>query len=194
MKLNNEEKVVLRILRELGVEYNANSLSKVIGLTSMGSLKILRRLENQKLINIRRVSNIKFYDFNFDSSYAKDYVSLIIRKEVDSSSAFVKRWVNDLRKVGIAEIAILFGSVLTKGKNAKDVDVLFVVDKNNFSRIKKEVEKLNQLSNKKVHPVYQTKKDLMANLKIKDKVVLEIVKGIVISGEKNFVELLEKIK
>ncbi|MBU4069596.1 MAG: hypothetical protein KJ646_01290 [Nanoarchaeota archaeon] len=191
MKLNNEEKVVLRILKNCSVEYNANSISKVLGLTPMGSLKLLRRLEEQKIIILRRVSNIKFYNFNFENQYAKDYVSLILRKEADNCSAFVKRWVGEIRKIGIAEGAIIFGSVLRDDKSARDIDVLFVVDKKNFGRLRKKIEKINTISEKKIHPVYQSGKDLLKNLKNRDKVVLEIIRGLVVSGEKKFVDLLE---
>jgi len=194
MKLSNEERIILRILKNYSSDYNANNLSNLINLTSMGILKILKRLEEQKLVNLRRVSNIKFYDFNFENQYAKDYVSLILRKEADNCSAFVKRWINEIRKIGIAEIAIIFGSVLTKSKNVGDIDVLFVLEEKNFGKLKEEVRKLNAISEKRIHPVYQTRKDLLVNLKNKDKVVLEIVKGILVFGEKDFVNLLEEVQ
>lgn len=194
MKLNNEEKVVLRILKNYSILYNANSISKVLGLTSMGSLKLLKRLEKQKIITLRKLSNIRFYNFNFENQYAKDYASLILRKEADNCSASVKRWVNEIRKIGIADIAIIFGSILRKSKNVQDIDVLFVVNKKDFSRLRKEVGKLNAISEKKIHPVYQAKEDLLKNFESKDEVVLEIVKGVVVFGERNFVELLEGAK
>ena len=194
MKLNNEEKVVLRILKNYSILYNANSISKILGLTSMGSLKLLKRLEEQGIVTLRKVSNIRFYNFNFENQYAKDYASLILRKEADNCSAFVKRWVNEIRKIGIADIAIIFGSILRKSKNVQDIDVLFVVNKKDFSRLRKEVGKLNAISEKKIHPVYQAKEDLLNNFESKDEVVLEIVKGVVVFGEKNFVELLEEAK
>lgn len=190
MELNNEEKAILKILKDYNKEYNANNLSKSLGLTSMGSLKLLRRLEKQNVVKIRKVSNINFYNLNFEDQYVKDYVSLILRKEADNSSAFVKRWVNEIRKIRLAETAVIFGSVLSKGKNAKDVDVLFVVKNNKFGGLKKELSKLNDISEKKIHAVYQTKGDLFKNIEGKDKVVLEILKGVVVLGEKNFVDLL----
>ena len=67
MKLNNEETVLLRMFKDFSSDYNANNLSKLFDITSMGVLKILKRLEEQGLLVLRKVSKIKFYDFNFES-------------------------------------------------------------------------------------------------------------------------------
>jgi len=194
MDLNNEEKAVLSILKDYTMDYNANNISNSLGLTSMGSLKLLKRIEKQNIIKPRKVSNICFYNFNFENQYARDYASLILRKEADNCPASVKRWVSEIRKIKTADVMLIFGSVLSKGKNVNDIDVLFVVDERKFSKLKKEVEKLNIISEKKIHAVYQTKRDLLKNLKKKDKVVMEIVKGLIVFGEKNFVNLLGEVK
>ncbi|MFW6282583.1 MAG: hypothetical protein ACOC1P_00820 [Minisyncoccales bacterium] len=194
MKLENKDKVVLRILKDVSREYNANSLSKVLKLSAMGVLKILRNLEGEGIVISNKVSNIKFYGFNFDSSYSKDYASLILKKEAESSSAYVKRWVEEIRKVGIAKVSMLFGSVLSKGKSSNDIDVLFIVDKRDFGKLKNEIAEMNKLTDKKIHPVYQTEEDFVNNLKNKDKVILEIVKGILVFGEREFVNILENVK
>ena len=194
MKINNEEKVLLRMFKDFSSDYNANNLSKLFDITSMGVLKILKRLEEQGLLVLRKVSNIKFYDFNFESSYARDYISLLFRKEASNSSPSVKRWINEIRKIKNVEMVILFGSVLTKGKNAKDIDVLFLVKEKSFGKLKEEIRKLNLINDKKIHAVYQTKKDFVSNLKNKDEVVLNILKGVIIFGEKELINILGRIK
>ncbi|MBT4373830.1 hypothetical protein HOD25_04110 [archaeon] len=194
MKLNNEETVLLRMFKDFSSDYNANNLSKLFDITSMGVLKILKRLEEQGLLVLRKVSNIKFYDFNFESSYARDYISLLFRKEASNSSPSVKRWINEIRKIKNVEMVILFGSVLTKGKNAKDIDVLFLVKEKSFGKLKEEIRKLNLINDKKIHAVYQTKKDFVSNLKNKDEVVLDILKGVVVFGEKELINILGRVK
>jgi DNA-binding Lrp family transcriptional regulator len=191
--LSNKEKVILRILKD-DIEYNANSISKKVGLTPMGCLKILRQLEKENIILSKKKSNIIFYNFNFKNQYAKDFASLILRKEADYSSVFIKRWTNEIRKIKGVNMSIIFGSVLTKGSNANDIDILFVMDKKDFAKIKVNIEKLNLISEKKIHPVYQTKEDLLKNLKNKDSVVTNIIKGVVVMGEKEFMNILEEGK
>jgi predicted ArsR family transcriptional regulator len=65
MKTKNEEKAILKILQSPEKEYNANSISKLIKITSMGALKLLKRLEKEGILELRKVSNISFYRVNF---------------------------------------------------------------------------------------------------------------------------------
>ena len=190
MKMKNEERVVLEILKNPDKEYNANSLSKIVGLTPMGTLKILKRLEGRKILIKRRVSNIFFYNINFTNSYTIDYVSLVLKSEVEARSNYVIRWVNELRKIRSASIVILFGSVLNNGNKANDVDVLFVVKKGMFDVLENEVEKINIINDKKIHSIFQEKKDLVKNIRKGDKVVLNAIKGVVVFGEGEFINIL----
>jgi len=86
---------------------------------------------------------------------------------------------------------ILFGSVLNKHKEAKDIDILLITNKRKFLKLKKEINEINLLNIKKLHPVYQTKDDFKENLK-KDKIVLNAIKGIIIFGEDVIIRLLEE--
>ncbi len=194
MKVKNKEKVILSILKSPEKEYNANNLSKVIGITSMGILKILRSLLKEDVLSLKKVSNINFYKINFSNTYSLDYSIFLLKDEAEYTSSYVKRWVRELRKIKSAEIGIIFGSVLSKKEKANDIDVLFVLKRENFDKLKKEIEKLNILNDKKIHAVYQTKEDLLLNIKKRDKIVLDALKGIVAFGEKGYVELLGWIK
>ena len=194
MKTKNEEKAILRILKNPEIEYNANNISKFLKITSMGALKLLKRLEKEGILKLKKISNISFYKINFESSFAIDYVSLMLKSEAEHSFSYVKRWINEVRKIKDAEIAVIFGSVLKNYEKAGDIDVLFVVNRRNFDILKKEIEKLNLLNDKKIHSIYQTKEDLTGNLEKKDKVILEAIKGIAVFGEKDFVDILGGIK
>ena len=61
-----------------------------------------------------------------------------------------------------------------------------------FQKLKKEIEEINLVNNKKLHPIYQTEKDFKDNIKKRDKVVLNAVKGLVIFGEEKLINLIEK--
>ncbi len=185
--MKNQERAVLRILKSPEKEYNANQLCVYLGMSSMGTLKILRRMEDERILKSRKVSNIVFFNLS-DSEYAEEYTSVLLKKEVEGSS--FGRWVREVRKIKGAEVGIVFGSILDKGQKAGDIDVLFVVKKENFKSVKKEVVKINRLSEKLIHAVYQTEEDLVNNILKKDKVILNAVKGVVVFGERKFVKLL----
>jgi len=189
---NNEIQFILTIFKNPKTEYNSNNLSKILGISRMGCLKIAKKLENEKILILKILGKAKFFRLDLSKDYVRNYVSFLLKRETEQSKAYVKVWVNDLRnKISKANIAILFGSILTKGSEANDIDVLLVTNQKNFVNLKKEVEKINQISPKKLHPIYQSLQDLKDNIKKKDTVVLSIIKGVVVLGAEEFVELIK---
>ena len=94
----------------------------------------------------------------------------------------------DLEKIKHADTIILYGSVL-KSDNYNDVDVVFVTNNKLIKKLEKEINELNNINVKRIHPLYQTSDDLINNIKKNDKVLLNAIKGIIVKGENNFVTL-----
>ena len=97
-----------------------------------------------------------------------------------------------MEKVKSALAIILFGSVIKKEKKAKDIDALVVIDKTGFENAKKEIGDINYFNDKKIHPIYQTRKDLQKHVNEGNKVILNALKGIVVTGEDVIIESLQK--
>ncbi len=188
----NEMNFVLIILKSPEKDCNANNIAEVLGISSMGALKIARKLEKEGVLVHRQSGRIKFYRINFSNDYAKQYVKFLLKREAEQSPPVIKRWVNDLKKLKSADLIVLFGSVLEKGEKARDIDVLLVTDQKNFDKLKKEVDEVNFINVKKIHPVYQARIDLEKNLKKEDKIVINAIKGVVVAGEDLFMEVLQK--
>ncbi|HLC31746.1 MAG TPA: nucleotidyltransferase domain-containing protein [Candidatus Nanoarchaeia archaeon] len=186
----NEMALILAILKSPEIEYNANSLAKLLGLSAMGALKIARKLEAENILLSRKVGNAKIYSINNENEYANQYIKLLLKKEIEEASPYVKRWIREIQKIKRAQGSILYGSVLKKEKEAKDIDVLLIVNKNSFEAVKKQVEEINNLNEKKIHPLYQTKEDLKKHIKEKNKVILNALKGRMVSGEDTILQLL----
>ncbi|MBI4147204.1 hypothetical protein HY494_00975 [Candidatus Woesearchaeota archaeon] len=183
-----EMKVVLALVKSPEVIYNANSLSKVIEITSMGALKILKRLEAENIVKSKRIGKAVIYKVNVENSYAQKYVSLLLIREALSANPRVKRWINEIKKINNAEVIVLFGSILDKS-NPNDIDVLLITDQKRFSKLQKEIEELNEINIKKIHPMYQTHEDIIKNIKKRDKPLLNAIKGMVVIGEEKFLEI-----
>ncbi|MDO8517391.1 MAG: nucleotidyltransferase domain-containing protein [Nanoarchaeota archaeon] len=190
-KKDNKMLFILTILKSPEIEYNANNISPLIGISSMGALKIAKNLEKEGILLSRKIGRANIYKINFKNDYAKQYIKFLLKKEVEESSPYVKRWIRELEKMKIADTIILFGSVLKKEKDAGDIDTLIIVNKKNFEKVKKEIESINLLNDKKIHPIYQTMDDLKKHIDERNKVVLNAVKGIIISGEENILGVLQ---
>ena len=183
-----EMDIVLKLVKSPEVEYNANNISKVAGITAMGALKILKRLESESILKSKKIGNAHIYRINVENSYAQRHVGLLLSRESLYASPQAKRWVEELKKIRNAELIILFGSVLEK-INPKDIDVLFLTDQKHFSQLEKEIKERNEINIKKIHPLYQTFKDIINNVKKRDQPLLNAIKGIIIKGEEKFIEV-----
>lgn len=184
----NEMKLVLHILKNPLVMYNANNISKEVGLSSMGALKILKRLEKESLLISKEIGKSVVYRINVENDYSKNCIKFFLSRETNRALGELKKWINELNKIKNSELTIIFGSIL-KNKESKDIDVLFVTDQKKFDKLKKEVDSLNEISIKKIHPVYQSFNDVVNNIKEKNEVMLDAIRGIVVFGEEKFLEV-----
>jgi len=183
-----EMHLALTILKSPEVEYNANSIARELKITPMGALKILKKLEKESLVVSRKVGKASIYKIKKGNTYASRYFSLFLSREALHTPPRVKRWVQELKKIKNADLVIIFGSVLETEKY-HDVDVLFVTEKKNFSRLQREIESLNALTLTKIHPLFQTFADLVENIKRRDKPILQALKGVVVAGEEKMIEV-----
>lgn len=190
---NNEMVFVLSIFKSPEIEYNSSSIAKHIGISRMGALKIAKRLEKENIISSKELGKAKFYSLKLNNDYVRQYVKFLLKREAEQVNPYIKAWIDDLKKIKSAEAAILFGSVLRKDKQANDIDVLFIIkDKKQFLKLKKEIEELNMIHTKKVHPMFQTSEDFKSNIKKADKPLLTAIKGKVVFGEDITMELMQK--
>jgi DNA-binding Lrp family transcriptional regulator len=187
----NEMKVLLTILKDYSRDYNANNLSRHVGLTPMGALKILKKLEEERILTSRQAGKAVFYRPDYSSAYARKYLAFLLHKEAEEAPARIRRWVNDLKRLdGHAEIGVIFGSVLSKD-NYGDVDLLLVLEQPQNESANSRLSELNKVNVKKIHAVKQTENDLRENLKKRDAVILNAVEtGVVAFGHEKLVELI----
>lgn len=95
----NEMLFLLTIFKSPETQYNANSISKILGISAMGALKIAKKLEKENLLTSKILGKAKFYSINYNSDYAKQYIKLILKKEAEQTTPVIKSWVNELKKI-----------------------------------------------------------------------------------------------
>lgn len=189
---DNEMKLVLSILKSPESEYNSRNLARLIEISPMGALKIAKKLEKGNILKSKQIGKANIYSINLDNEYSQHYTTFLLKKEAEQANPYVKRWIKELKKIKHAEAIVLFGSVLEKENKARDIDSLILVNKKDFNKVKKEVEEINVINEKKVHPIYQTREDLNKHITEGNKVILNAIKGIVVFGEDTLVPLLKK--
>jgi len=186
----NEIAFVLKVFKNPKHHYNANSISKELKISSMGALKIAKRLEKEEVLIALELGKARYYKLNLSNEYVIQYLWFLLNREAEHSAPYIKYWIRELRKIKEAKTIIVFGSVLIKQERAKDIDVLLIAEQKKFSALKKEVQEINKINPKKIHPIYQSEKDFIKNLKDEDAVILNAIRGTYVKGEKKVTELL----
>lgn len=184
------------IFTDFLTSFNSYNLRGKIGLSNAGSLKLLRNLSEKSLLTSEKMGNAIFYKVNLGNNYALKLLELIFLDYINLSS-FVKGWIYDLQMFkNMTKAVLLFGSILKKGKDAKDVDVCFILKHpDDYPEVKVKVMQLNSKSRLKIHPLYLTEKEFEKKLMEKDKPLLEIVKScVVVHGHELFVEVLKNVQ
>lgn len=178
----NEAKTIEFLIRNFSKEYNINQLAKELNISPGGMFKILKKLEKQKFLTEKKLGNNIFYKINYNSQDALDACVFALTEK--RTTPYIRAWMKDLEKLKPeTELAILFGSILKKDKKAKDIDILLVFDKKKLKNVENLIDRINRIKSKKIHAVYQTKEDLIKNIRKQDRAILEEIRtGIILWG------------
>ena len=189
-KLSKEQEIIKILFKDFLDNYNSRSISKIAGISHAGAFKILKKLEKREIVLAKRIGKAIIYSLNMQNALAIREIEMALTIEAQS----YKKWIEEFKKLGgEAKFIILFGSILRNEKEAKDIDILIVAEKNKFNIIKKGINEKNLILTKKIHPLLQTKEDFKEDFKQKNKVLLEITKtGIVLFGQEELTKLLKE--
>jgi len=187
----NEAKVVNFLLRNFSSDYNINQIAKEVKLSPRGAFKILKKLGSNKILISQKVGNNVIYKINFENDVSLDICQFVLAEK--ETTPYIQTWINDLQSLrALTDMAILFGSILTKEKQANDVDILLVFPKENLAQVQEQIKKINQIKSKKNHAIVQTKEDLLNNVKKRDSALLEEIRtGMILWGRNILVEAIK---
>lgn len=197
IETNKAEKKALRIIfADYTTDYNGHTIKDRLGMSHRYSIDILKSLTKKNILTSRLMGKATFYKTNLQNPYVIKLLELIFMDNTEKTS-YVKGWIKDLESFKAdTKAVLLFGSILSKGKKARDVDVSFVLkDYNDLKKIKNKVEEINSTHKLKIHPLYITKKDFIRKLKKADKPMISIVKSCaVVHGQEIFVDMVKNVQ
>jgi len=187
----NEARTIDFLIRNFSKEYNINQTSRELKLSPRGIFKILKKLEKKNYLVSNKQGNNIFYKINYNSEEALDVCKFVLSEK--KITPFLRALIRDLERLKEAtEIAILFGSILTKEQEARDIDLLLIFDEKQFRRVESMIKDINTIRSRKIHAVYQSRGDFIANIKKRDKLIIEEIKtGIILWGRDIFLEAVK---
>jgi predicted nucleotidyltransferase len=184
-----EKKIVLLLAKDFTTDYNARSLSRKVGMSPRGALKALKFLEQNGIARGRQVGKSIIYRLVYD-----EYSQMLVAEFLlDESRTKAQRWIREFSEFRKAKALVLFGSAIRSGTH-NDIDLLIIVEKKDYDTLYKLVKAKNDILVKPIHPVWQTRSDMVKNILKRDAVVLEIIKtGIVLKGNYFITEVLASV-
>lgn len=188
-------KIVEFLFRNIPNKFNVNQIARELKISVGSAYKILKSFEKKGILISQRVGNGIYYALDLDNKEAENIIELVLMESRNKSLAKNPRpsiYAKDLKDAEkLSRAIILFGSVLNT-RDAKDVDVLFIIDKGKSKAVEDFCMKLSNLRPKRVNPLLMTMADFKANIKKQDKVIVDILrKGIILSGEDVIINTLK---
>jgi len=186
---DKEKGIAVNIFKDLASYYNANSISKEVGMTRVGAYKALKKLEELGILGSERLGKAIFYRVNLDDDYAAKSIELFLMEDAKRKA----RWQDEFKEISkLSEAIILFGSILKSEEKARDIDLLIILKPENNKKISHAINLKNQILTRRIHPIKQTSEDFVKNIIKKDKIILNAIKeGIILSGAGKAVELMK---
>ena len=187
-----KERKVLRFLMTSFSYKSINDIARECKLAPNGAYKILKKLEKFDIAYFEEIGRIKAYKINYSTKLTFSYLEIALTDERINETK-IKIRIKDLDEIKkISQVAIIFGSYITDEKNPKDIDLLFVFEKDKFRIYKKKLDEIRNIIPYKLHDIVQTPEDLISNLKNQDKLILNIIRnGIILWGQENIVRSIK---
>lgn len=190
------EKILKILVKEPFHEHTATTLSKILGMTRQGLWKTLNNLSNDKLISLKSIADTKKsavkIELNFNNPLLSKTLSLILTKEALN----YERWRVELGELErYSDFIILFGSILTKPKEANDIDIIAVANKKEFKAINDIKNKIQKTQAKEIHLIDLSKEEFKDELKKQNKAYIDALKkGVILFCQDNFIKFIGELK
>lgn len=193
MITTNEKKILRFLLANFDKDYSINEIAKKCNLAPNGAYEMLKKFEEKEVLLPKKIANLRSYKINFDSIEATKLLELILIPNYKESKISYR--YNDLKPLeNISKLCIIFGSYITKKERPNDIDTLFVIKKADYKKYNRALDKVKMVMPFKLHDVIQTKRDLIKNIKKRDKILIKAIsEGIVLWGHEFLIDVIKNV-
>ena len=185
-----ERETLLILFKDFTSFYNANSISKVLGISHVGAQKIFKRLFNEGLVSSKKIGKSIIYKPKLDDNYGSDLITFLLSDEANN----LKRWKEEFKALFKKDrIIMIYGSAIKNYEQAKDIDIMVVIKKRDLDEVRKIINEKQAVLPKKIHSIKLTENDLIKNIKEGKEAIIDIVKNaVILYGQAKYLEVLKK--
>ena len=186
-----EKKALLVLFKEFNAYYNANSLSKVLEISRVGTMKILKKFLHKDILVSKVIGKSIIYKVNLSDDYARKLIAFLLADEAQEH----KQWKFDFESLdGKGRVVILYGSVIRNYDKAKDIDLVIIINKKDWNKVGEILDKRREILAKPLHDICLTADDMIRNIKQKKPAIIDTIKnGIVLFGQEEYVDIIKNV-
>lgn len=186
-----EKEALLILFKDFSNYYNANSLSKLLGISRVGTMKLLKKLLNKNILRDRIIGKSNIYKLNLEDDYVRKLIAFLLANEANN----FKRWKDEFSSLFDGErIVMLYGSIIKNYEKARDIDIMIVIEKEEYKEVSGALIVRQKFLSKKIHSIELTIDDFLKNLQERQKSIINIVKdAIVLYGQDKYVEAIRNV-
>ncbi len=189
-------KILKILLKEISINPTITFLAKEIGMSRVGTWKILKKLEAGKLITLSPIGEGKtsanIISLNWENSIIEKTLSLALTQDALKN----QRWLSSFEELeNKVDFLLIYGSIIHSPKEANDIDVLGVTNKNEFLEIEESIKMIQKVQIKKIHAINFTPAEFKGELEKPNKVFIDAIKkGTILFGQEKFIEFMKGIQ
>lgn len=184
------------LLKDLLIKPTITSLAKEMGMSRVGTWKTLKKLEKEKLISLSPIGTGKTSTYvislNWDNPITEKNLVLALTEDAIKN----QRWINNFAELeDKVNFLIIYGGIINHFKEADDIDILGVTNKNNFAELDESIKRIQKTQLKKIHALNFTQTEFKQELEKPNKAFIDAVKkGIILFGQEKFIKFIGNLK
>src|SRR3989339_133804 len=189
-------KILKILLKELTINPTITFLAKEIGMSRVGTWKILKKLEAEKLVLISPIGAGKTSTFSISLNWENPIVEKSLSLALTQDALKNQRWLSNFTELeDKVDFLLIYGSIVHSPKEANDIDILGVTNKNKFLEIEESIKKMQKTQIKKIHAINFTHAEFKGELEKPNKIFIDAIKnGIILFGQEKFIKLIRSLQ
>ena len=183
------------LLKDLAINPTITGVAQEIGMSRVGTWKILKKLEAEKLITLTpigegRTSTLSI-SLNWENPILEKTLSLALTQDAINN----QRWLSNFEELeDKVDFLLIYGSIIHSPKDANDIDIIGITDKG-FLEIDESIKKIQKVQIKKIHAINFTPAEFKDELEKPNKAFIDAIKkGMILFGQEKFIKFIKEIK
>src|SRR3989338_3663194 len=157
-------KILKILLKGLAINPTITGLAKEIGMSRVGTCKILKKLEAEKLIALTPIGEGKTSTLSISLNWENPIVEKTLSLALTQDALNNQRWLSNFAELeDNVDFLLIYGSILHSPKEANDIDIIGITDKG-FLEIDESIKKIQKVQIKKIHSINFTREEFKDEL------------------------------